>query len=346
MDEALVLADNLSRRDFLKLSSFSLLGMGLPVYWRRDSFGLEQPRLGRVADATVDIFSRPDFASDKRKTLWRDDVLDLVGAALGGSVPRHNRVWYEVDGLGFVHSSAIQPVENELNSPLEFVPYQGRLMELTVPFADAYWEPSKSAEKAYRFYYGSTHWILGIKQDNAANKWYQIYDDKYTWRYYARAEAFRPIPQAELTPTSSRVPPHLKRIEIDLIQQRIRCFEDGDLVFSTKISSGRLLEDGTYWTPLGDFITFRKRGSRHMTYGNRATGYDLPGVPWVCYITENGVALHGTYWHNDYGTPRSHGCINLTPEAAKWIYRWTLPVVPSDEQESWVSYGTKVEIIS
>jgi len=50
--------------------------------------------------------------------------------------------------------------------------------------------------------------------------------------------------------------------------------------------------------------------------------FDLPGVPWVCYISWTGVSFHGTYWHNNYGTPQSHGCINLTPEAAKWIYRW------------------------
>ena len=346
MSEALVLPDSLSRRDFLKLSSFSLLGLGLPVRWRRKSFGLEKPRLGRVADATVDVYRTPDFAGEKLKTLWRDDVLDLVGAALGGPAPAHNRIWYEIDKLGFVHSSAVQPVRDEPNRPLDFVPYRGQLMELTVPFADAYWEPSKKAEKAYRFYYGSTHWINGILRDNGANLWYRVIDDKYLYKYYVRAESFRPIPITELTPISSNVPPHLKKINIDLINQWIRCYEGSSLVFSTKISSGRLLEDGSYWTPLGEFITFRKRGSRHMSSGNRATGYDLPGVPWVCYITENGVALHGTYWHNDYGTPRSHGCINLTPEASKWIYRWTLPVVPADEQESWVSYGTRVEINS
>ncbi len=59
--------------------------------------------------------------------------------------------------------------------------------------------------------------------------------------------------------------------------------------------------------------------------------FDLPGVPWVCYILWTGVSLHGTYWHHNYGTPQSHGCINLTPEAAKWIYRWTDPYVPFDE---------------
>ena len=76
-----------------------------------------------------------------------------------------------------------------------------------------------------------------------------------------------------------------------------------------------------------------------------ANSYDLPGVPWVSYITGSGISFHGTYWHNDFGKPRSHGCINLSPEAARWIYRWTLPAVPFD-QTTWIDdYGTPVRVI-
>jgi hypothetical protein len=48
--------------------------------------------------------------------------------------------------------------------------------------------------------------------------------------------------------------------------------------------------------------------------------YDLPGVPWCSFFTGTGVAIHGTYWHNDYGRPRSHGCVNLPSMDAKFIY--------------------------
>ena len=73
-----------------------------------------------------------------------------------------------------------------------------------------------------------------------------------------------------------------------------------------------------------------------------SSGFDLPGVPWVLYITKSGISFHGTYWHNDYGHPRSHGCINLTPQAAKWLYRWTSPVVESGKQFAYEYFGTKV----
>jgi hypothetical protein len=342
--DALVLPDSLARRDFLKLSAFSLLGLGMPVRWRRGSFGLEQPELGRVADPTVDIYSRPSFSADWVKTHWQDDVLRLAGAALGDEVPAHNRIWYEVEGLGFCHSSAVQPVRNDLNEPVLYAPHAGTLVEVTVPFVDAYWEPRRDAEFAYRFYYASTHWITGVSRDEKDRLWYRIFDDKFSYSYYAQAESFRVIPVGELTPIASQVPLSEKRITVDLRKQWMTCSEAGKPVFTTKISSGRQQADGSYWTPRGEYITFRKRASRHMVAGNLASGYDLPGVPWVCYITDNGVAFHGTYWHNDFGAPRSHGCVNLSPSAAKWLYRWTRPVVPSSEMESWVSYGTNVHI--
>ncbi|MBI3176443.1 MAG: L,D-transpeptidase [Chloroflexi bacterium] len=62
-----------------------------------------------------------------------------------------------------------------------------------------------------------------------------------------------------------------------------------------------------------------------MSGGTPQNGYDLPGVPWVSYFAGNGAALHGTYWHNDFGTPKSAGCINLRPQDARWLFRWTLP---------------------
>jgi len=77
-----------------------------------------------------------------------------------------------------------------------------------------------------------------------------------------------------------------------------------------------------------------------------ATGtYDLPGVPWVTYLTKSGISFHGTYWHNDFGRPRSHGCINVTCDAARWIYRWTLPEVPLYKDYQAESFGTRVDVI-
>jgi hypothetical protein len=67
-------------------------------------------------------------------------------------------------------------------------------------------------------------------------------------------------------------------------------------------------------------------------------------------FAEGGVAIHSTFWHNNYGVPVSHGCVNVTPEDAQWIFRWTTPYVPYDPGDIDVTAlnlppGTKVDVI-
>ena len=65
-----------------------------------------------------------------------------------------------------------------------------------------------------------------------------------------------------------------------------------------------------------------------MGNGNLFAGiedYELPGVPWTSFFTETGVAFHGTYWHDNFGTPMSRGCINMRIQEAKWLFRLTHP---------------------
>jgi len=65
----------------------------------------------------------------------------------------------------------------------------------------------------------------------------------------------------------------------------------------------------------------------HMAGGSIGTGYDTAGISWTTLFDPGGAAIHSTFWHNAFGTPRSHGCINARPEDAKWIFRWGLPTV-------------------
>lgn len=320
------------------------MALGIPLRWTSKAAESERGLMGRVVDPTLDIYTRPSWASEKVKTLWRDDLFGIEAAWVGDPIPEHNRIWYEISGLGYAHSSTIQPVRDEPNEPLLEVPPSGVLAEVTVPFVDVRWLPRDNAEAAYRFYYGTTYWITGVSRDVKLQKWYRILDDKYTYVYYAPATAFRPIPISELIPISPDVPPEDKFIKVNLANQWVSLLEGDTIVFTTKVSTGRKFGREYYLTPVGDFETFRKRPTRHMANGNRASGYDLPGVPWVSYFDEIGDSFHGTYWHNDFGLPRSHGCINMTPKAAKWLYRWTHPIVPKNELEAWKARGTAVNV--
>jgi lipoprotein-anchoring transpeptidase ErfK/SrfK len=340
----LELPDHLSRREFLRLSSTAMLGMAVPLRFARSEVVVDADLLGRVVEPSVDIRLTPSFGGEKLARVWRDAVVPIEAAVMGDPVPEHNRIWYLVQDQGYVHSSGLQPVRDEPNEPILSVSAEGLLMEVSVPFVEAHWRPRTDAEKVYRFYYGTTHWIVGVSRDVRLNRWYRIRDDRYAYHYYAPAEAFRAVPPEKLAPITPEIPQEDKRIVVNLTNQWVQCFEGQQAVFTTKVSTGRRFENAWYVTPEGEYVTFRKRPSRHMAAGNLASGYDLPGVPWVAYITKEGIAFHGTFWHNDFGIPRSHGCINMTPEASNWLYRWTHPTVPSTEEEVWVNFGTQVHI--
>ena len=73
------------------------------------------------------------------------------------------------------------------------------------------------------------------------------------------------------------------------------------------------------------------------------SGYDTSAVSWSTFISGEGVAIHAAFWHNYFGTPRSHGCINARPEDAKWIFRWSNPFLSLDQSEwrttDWTQIG-------
>jgi len=307
---------------------------------------LNPDQQGRVIDEKVVVYDAPSLTAGPVKVHWKDTVFQITDVTVGDEQPVYNRVWYRADSDGYVHSGAIQPVKTRVNPALDTIPVNGAWVEVTVPYTDAYWDAGKYEQFAYRFYYETVHWVAGLTQDAAGNKWLRLLEDKWKYYYYAPAEHFRLIPDDELSPLSLDVPPDAKRLEVRLREQVVIAYEWDVAVFMARVATGAKLREGDFSTPAGRHKTFAKRAGRHMAGGDpAANGYDLPGVPWICYITETGLAFHGTYWHNDFGKPRSHGCVNLTPQAAKWIYRWTQPLVPASEQQVYENYGTAVDVV-
>ncbi len=104
-----------------------------------------------------------------------------------------------------------------------------------------------------------------------------------------------------------------KWIEVILDEQRLIAWEDGQMVMTTLVSTGA--QDTP--TVRGVFRIYRKLDSQRM----RGRDYDLPDVPHVMYF-KGGYAMHGTYWHNNFGQPMSHGCVNIPTGKAAWLYGW------------------------
>jgi len=359
----------LSRRDFLKLSSLSLGGMAFAPF-KPDSFGFDDSTVVRVATTSVSVHSEPNDENRITGTWYRDELINVYDEVTAEE-PKFNPIWYRVWG-GYVHRSRLQRVKFLYNKPLTSVPTR-QLAQITVPFTQPWrftkaygWQPLNQPPNLSTnppIYYESVHWIEAVEEGPDGEPWYRIYDDlDSNIRYFIKATHLAPIPAEEFTPISPDVPPEGKRIEVNLSTQVLKAFENDKVVFQTKISSGIPGGGGSgpnelsTTTPNGDFYVSSKMPSKHMgssffsssERGNLladADGYVLPGVPWTCFFTPVGHAFHGTYWHENFGAPMSHGCVNMRTEESKWLFRWTYPVFDLAEGKvEKVGRGTPVKI--
>ncbi len=142
----------------------------------------------------------------------------------------------------------------------------------------------------------------------------------------------RSVQLPQVTPPKTAVlgetDPSNKRIEVDLAQQKVFAYEGDAKVMEFTISSGK-------WgrTPTGNFRIAYKTKAQTMSGGSKAlrTYYYLPNVQYVQFFGNDeipwskGFSFHGTYWHNNFGTPMSHGCINMRNEDAQQLFYWTTP---------------------
>lgn len=114
-----------------------------------------------------------------------------------------------------------------------------------------------------------------------------------------------------------------KWIEIDLSDQRLYAHEGDRIVYSFLVSTGKWAP-----TPKGEFRIWIKLRYTTMSGGNKNdnTYYYLPNVPYTMFFY-NGYGLHGTYWHNNFGRPMSHGCVNLSIPDAEKLFWWAGPTL-------------------
>ena len=343
------LSSQFSRRDFLQFLGLGMAGLLLPKQIGTRSFAglensLQDGLLGRITQSGYQLHKAPDEKTTVVREMEQDSLLQITGVTVSESETSPNRIWYELDGTLYGHSRRIQPVKRHFNAVDTAIPEDGCLGEITVPYVDAYNSMDSKRSVIYRFYYASTFWILNRIKDQEGSIWYQLLDDRTYGRFYVPAYYVRLVPDSELTAISPEADPEVKKIIVDLSAQSMTAYEGDRIVYMSRISSGVRLKEGGFATPKGIYRITRKRPCRHMANPANAygSGFDLPGVPWVSYFTSDGVAFHGAYWHNDFGVPHSHGCINMTPQAAKWVYRWTTPSVPSENYYYADTNGTRV----
>ncbi len=345
--------DGLSRRDFIKLFGVGLASMGVypKLHFNTGADFPDYERLGRVCIiGKVEIKSAPYEGSQTVGVLYEDAVIQWLRdvVAKEPNFNYFNQRWLETLD-GYIYAANIQPVKNLPNKPIDgLLPTsmgEGMWAEVTVPYADVTLVNGPSSNSwvraridqglPLRVYFGQVYYIDQIKTGDDGNIYYRVNPNYYGGvdMFWVPAKAMHPIPPAEIAPINPEV--ENKKIVVDVSRQTLSCFEGDTEVYYCRVSTGAKYDmygnPVEKWsTPLGSFLISRKFISLQMSGGTTGAPYDLPGIGWVSVIATGGVAIHATVWHNDFGTPKSHGCINTLPDDAKWIFQWGLPQIPYD----------------
>ncbi len=170
---------------------------------------------------------------------------------------------------------------------------------------------------------------MGEKVTVDGEEWYRIkfdewlrYEDRVSDSWYVSAEYTRPfLNEGNKELGGDGISTSTKHIVVDRSEQKLYAYEGNKLFMEESVSTG--LEKSP--TPRGLFHIYKKTPSRYMQgpiLGISEKEYDLPGVPWNLYFTEDGAVIHGAYWHDKFGQQWSNGCVNLSPEKAKKLYLW------------------------
>ncbi len=286
------------------------------------------PRLSRLpAPEEADLLGAVARGEVDPDTLGDLVIQRMVGdyfLAIDEKISSNGRSYYRTVKGHYARAEDVQPYESysemhgehlgeRHNLPLAFVYGENATIFCHDDGAtEGAIEPCGEAEKHARF---NVERVL----EQGGRTWVESTDGFFVERSAVRI--------ADTIERPERVAEGVKWAHIDLTEQAFVAYEDDRPVFATLVSTGR---EG-YETPAGLWRTSRKYVTRTMRGGNEAIGiWDVEEVPWAMYYNR-GWAVHGAYWHGDFGEVKSRGCTNLAPADARWIFHWTVLPVP----ESW-----------
>lgn len=205
-------------------------------------------------------------------------------------------------------------------SPAAYTDFQGLVFYETprndfgwiVDQTESYQSPSFAAPTTGNTYYREDLIQIFSSEEAEGLTWYQIAPGEWVHSLRARRVVVNPNPPEGVGSD--------RWIEINLLQQTLSVYQDHQLVFATLIASG--LEP--FYTQPGVFQIYEKKPLETMQgafEADRSDFYYLQDVPWTMYF-DQARALHAAYWRTFFGYPQSHGCVNLSPGDARWLFEW------------------------
>jgi lipoprotein-anchoring transpeptidase ErfK/SrfK len=260
---------------------------------------------------------------------------------LGGATPEETQVAVEHLGPIGTPTKAVTATTTK-TVPLEQAPLETNLshyVEIVDSCNDKYAGtcvraralPSATSSVMAKLRAGMVLKVAGEATSSDGSLWYKIgfdewlrYPERITGDWYVAAAVVKDVYIVPHEETAESFATGTKKIVVDRSEQQLYAYDGDTLFLQATTSTGLLLTP----TPRGIFHIFKKVPTRYMQgplpYLEDQEVYDLPGVPWSMYFTSLGAAIHGAYWHHDFGNPHSHGCVNLPPDVAEKLYRWAV----------------------
>ena len=301
-----------------------------------------------------EIFAVPPYHEDSiyyyRSYAWMEDNAPFYDAP-GGRVVEHASVgilyytieetatdaagntWYRVDdrwaNAADMHrysDSRFPGVElrGEPARPFGWVLYKFRPAHAP----DA--EPPEDADYIERYTFVE---IYDAVEGEEGWVWYDIGDGRWVKQTFLSLADPKPRPEG--------VGPDEFWVEVDLYEQMVAAYEGDRIVFATPASTGL----PGFETNEGLFRVYARHREWHMWGGDVGDDYYyLQDVPHTMFFDRD-IALHGAYWHDNFGEVRSHGCVNLPPRGAEWIWHWS-ENAPDDTLHVWVHTSTPEYLVN
>ena len=272
-------------------------------------------RRGIVTAASLNVRARPGVAADNPPvgSLSRGTEIDIFEETTVADA-----VWYRIGALGWVHSGWVRLLPSNSATTVAGATAAG-VVALPVGWVVA----SSLQVRAQPGVSNSNPPIDAIAHNQrvailettsvGGGPWHRIGDNRWVDGKWIAAARFRARP--------ANISAAERWVAVDLSEQTVVAYEGDRPVYAAMCATG------AYGTPTvqGIFRTWRRLTSGKMSGGSPQGGYYyLEGVTWTCYFYR-GYALHTAYWHDAFGRPRSHGCVNLSPYDAWWIFQWSAP---------------------
>lgn len=272
---------------------------------------------GRVVSQGLAVYENPGDANPIR---WYPSMATWV--SIRGKRFVDGQAWYKIDRGGWTPASAVEigrlselrgvAVVPGMPMPFGFV----KADPLNVRAAPGVADDNPPVGELERYA------VVPILDEATAHDgtWYRIGEHQWISAQYVGRVAPVVPPQ--------QIDPDERWIEVNLQEQTLAAYEGSRMVYATLISSGLPHTP----TITGLYRVWIKIKHRKMSLGSLERGdyYYLADVPWTMYF-QGSYAVHGTYWHDDFGRPKSRGCVNLSPLDAYWLFQWATPDLTPDQ---------------